>query len=1141
MDAVAQRIPVVFHIVSRNPDSISDQQIIQALKDLNDAFAHTGIYQPLGIGYNTGISFCLAQTDPLGGFTTGITRTRHELSDYDMDIEDKRMKNLVSWDTRRYCNIWYVEGLKNEADPFFQCGEWERSEDPGYGTFLTRGEFHDGVAVTRFGRVLAHNVGHYLGLKHIFNFRDCTNNDCSKDGDGICDTPPTSRSSVSCAPGPNTCSTDTLSGFSSDVPDLVGNFMNNNGCAFSFTKGQADRMVFNLTTYRATLLQGNRCDPPCAMTSGAYFRRDRWFPTAGDTIRFVSDAPPGLNHLWTLDGQPVGGNDTLYRRVFPTQGSFDVTLKLYGADPSCFSTYSDKVIVGCGIMARFWPDKRKIASKDPLRFENVLFKNRSIGGTSFRWLMSHVDSLRESVVSTSYDLDHVFRDTGVYWIRLAASGGNCTDTTEFFRIRVIDPTPDVIPFMTVDCFQDSLLRVTLGICNDGYATVPAKLPISFYDGDPSLPGTRKIDTTFLLPDSVKGICCSPTYTIYLRTGSRRLDTLFVVANDPGNAMPVRFPATGLPEFNYTNNARSITRIRFKAQLTPASMLASAFQTLRFTGASSNNDPSTRFSWTRFGPLSCTDCPSPSFMIGIYPDTLRLNISNRYGCTDSAIAPIAVRPVHDYRIRIDSIDCYRSDSLAVDFTICDTFFLGKIPKGLAVSFYDANASSPGRRSLGRFFITPDSSFSKCKSFQYVIPGVKLGAMVFAVVNDAGNGPSFLPADTLLKETDYANNVDSGMYRAELMTLSPADTMVFRKSILPVAISSRMYDAASIAWQPGPRLQISCMSGCPSIQAIPFERDTLRVSMRNRYGCILRAQAVIRVRPPDMTVAVKRTQCFTNTSTRVSYRVCIGNGYDSLPKGLPISFYASDPRAGTPVAPIASYVLPATLPRNCDTFSIVFPTPSSLFYYAVVNQRNTASFPDTVFSETNYSNNVDTASIEPFSARILPRDTFVVRLTGFRLRTDVKGGIVSQYLWKPSNYLNCGDCPEPVGSIPFTNRFTLQTRNEYSCTYSDTVTVNTYSEGRLYIPNAITPNGDGRNDILYVIGNRDVSRVREFTVYDRFGQVVFQAKDTPPNDPRHGWNGMRSGVPVASATFAYTARVVLVDTREVMVKGLVTVIR
>jgi hypothetical protein len=85
-------IPVVVHIVSGNPDAITDGQIISAIEDLNNAFAHTGVYA-VGNGANTGIRFCLARTDPDGAITNGITRTKSELADFDSEIENTRAKN----------------------------------------------------------------------------------------------------------------------------------------------------------------------------------------------------------------------------------------------------------------------------------------------------------------------------------------------------------------------------------------------------------------------------------------------------------------------------------------------------------------------------------------------------------------------------------------------------------------------------------------------------------------------------------------------------------------------------------------------------------------------------------------------------------------------------------------------------------------------------------------------------------------------------------------------------------------------------------------------------------------------------------------------------------------------------------------
>lgn len=53
---------------------------------------------------------------------------------------------------------------------------------------------------------------------------------------------------------------------------------------------------------------------------------------------------------------------------------------------------------------------------------------------------------------------------------------------------------------------------------------------------------------------------------------------------------------------------------------------------------------------------------------------------------------------------------------------------------------------------------------------------------------------------------------------------------------------------------------------------------------------------------------------------------------------------------------------------------------------------------------------------------------------------------------------------------------------------------------FLPNAFTPNGDGKND--YYLGKGRLEGIREFqlTIWNRWGQLVFQT-----NDPTQGWNG------------------------------------
>ncbi|MCB0791282.1 MAG: gliding motility-associated C-terminal domain-containing protein [Flavobacteriales bacterium] len=53
---------------------------------------------------------------------------------------------------------------------------------------------------------------------------------------------------------------------------------------------------------------------------------------------------------------------------------------------------------------------------------------------------------------------------------------------------------------------------------------------------------------------------------------------------------------------------------------------------------------------------------------------------------------------------------------------------------------------------------------------------------------------------------------------------------------------------------------------------------------------------------------------------------------------------------------------------------------------------------------------------------------------------------------------------------------------------------------YMPNAFTPNGDGTNDVLMPVTIGMVPEDHHFSVYDRWGQLIFES-----TDPAEGWNG------------------------------------
>lgn len=391
-------IPVVFHIVNQHASAITDQMIINAVAELNNAFAHSGVYGTDTNGVDTRIQFCLATKAPDGGKTNGIDRINTYYQDIDVDMESGVLGTLSTWDISKYANIWLVNSIQGEIQPsVFECGKWDRM---GYGGYASAG---GGLVISSLSTPLvAHEMGHYLSLLHTFQGVNCLNNDCTKDGDLVCDTPPDrSMKGSPCTAPDNSCNTDSLSGpFTRDVPDNISNFMDyGSPCPTVFTPGQATRMTAFLNLFNGgSLLSSDGCSTPCSDNISASFNFDsNPHPIIGSTVNFINTSTGGSTNEWYLNGVLVGTTSD-YSTSFLTAGTFNVTLKVYNAAKTCFSSYFANVIVNCGVDGRFSPDKRIIASAAGIYKDPVLFSNKSFGATSYSWYVSDETGNNEMMV-----------------------------------------------------------------------------------------------------------------------------------------------------------------------------------------------------------------------------------------------------------------------------------------------------------------------------------------------------------------------------------------------------------------------------------------------------------------------------------------------------------------------------------------------------------------------------------------------------------------------------------------------------------------------------------------------------------------------------------------------------------------------
>ncbi len=144
----------------------------------------------------------------------------------------------------------------------------------------------------------------------------------------------------------------------------------------------------------------------------------------------------------------------------------------------------------------------------------------------------------------------------------------------------------------------------------------------------------------------------------------------------------------------------------------------------------------------------------------------------------------------------------------------------------------------------------------------------------------------------------------------------------------------------------------------------------------------------------------------------------------------------------------------------------------------------------------------------------------------------------YFWSPSNSLNSDKNPNVIATPNETTTYLVKIIDKYGCANTDTITIFVSdlvcNEPYIYVPNAFTPNNDGKNDILYVYGN--VIDDLYFAIYDRWGELIFVTTDI-----NKGWDGTYKGKPEDPAVFVYYLRATCLNKQTFIRKGNITLIR
>lgn len=173
------------------------------------------------------------------------------------------------------------------------------------------------------------------------------------------------------------------------------------------------------------------------------------------------------------------------------------------------------------------------------------------------------------------------------------------------------------------------------------------------------------------------------------------------------------------------------------------------------------------------------------------------------------------------------------------------------------------------------------------------------------------------------------------------------------------------------------------------------------------------------------------------------------------------------------------------------------------------------------------------VDPFKPNI-GKDTTIVK--GERIYFKGNGG--TDYIWTPPTYLSNPNISNPVGYFTDTGTFVYSVivkSTQTNCIGRDTIVVRVLNNGYLTVPNAFTPNGDGKNDKFrpLLVGYQSI---QFFRIYNRYGQEVYNSQNI-----EEGWDGTFKGKEMEMGVYYWLLNARDRFGKEVQQKGDVTLIR
>lgn len=279
------------------------------------------------------------------------------------------------------------------------------------------------------------------------------------------------------------------------------------------------------------------------------------------------------------------------------------------------------------------------------------------------------------------------------------------------------------------------------------------------------------------------------------------------------------------------------------------------------------------------------------------------------------------------------------------------------------------------------------------------------------------------------------------------------------------------------------------------ATPATNTEYYVTVTDANSCRNKDSIQVNIRPEPVFIISPSTKVCENSSTQLS--AAGGDIYSWQPSASLNNANISNPISTTSATTAYSVQITDTVCKNTTTLSTtvtVMPLP---------------------IIQVSKSNDIDCSN-----------DASQLNATG---------GIL--YNWSPVESLDNPNIQNPTARPTTTTLYSVKGTDASGCSNSDTITVYVTgtNKGGYLMPNAFTPNHDGKND-CYGVKYWGVILELDFSIYNRWGQKVFQT-----TTPGECWDGTYNGKPQNPDIYIYMIKAKTSCDQEVFRKGTFTLIR